>query len=254
MTNSVTSLRRLRAVVAAATLAITTLAPSAQAGLVVPNDFAAVEGDTNNCIAAGCNIWRRYQQVFASSQFAALGGPQWLTRIAFRADGPTGLTFTHTFSDVLIGLSTTAATPDALSGTFASNRGADFTAVHSGALALSGTWAGAGNLSAFDVVIDFATPFLYDPSQGNLLLDWQDFGTEADLVWASLDATNVVGDSVSRVYSTGASDAVGILEGPTNSIGLIASFDTGLGRVPEPSTIALISAALLGLARSRRRR
>src|ERR1700730_15812474 len=127
---------------------VLTLASSAQATLiVVPNSLAATEGNAFNCIpVTGCLNSFRYQQVFASSQFGALSSPAFITQIAFRNRAnvaPPSPPFSESFSDVVIGLSTTSAAQDGLSPTFSANRGGDFTVVHSGALTLSSASSGS---------------------------------------------------------------------------------------------------------------
>lgn len=251
ITKCVSKFDRVRLLAGAAMVTVAALGSVAGAAPVVaPNAFAGIEGDLNNCIpVAGCLGFNRYQQVFASSEFSAFGGPQFITEIAFRLDGLVGQTFTHNFSNVSVGLSTTAAAPDALSLTFANNRGADFTAVHSGLLALSATYNGAAiGPQAFDIVIALSTPFRYDPNAGNLLLDWQSFGGEAS-DFAAVDASFVEGDSVSRVWGLGAGDAMAV---GADTFGLITQFRTA--GIPEPGTLLLSCVGLFALLRSRRRR
>lgn len=239
--------RCVRTLIGAAIVAAAVLGPPAGAtSVVAPNALGAAEGDTNNCIpVSGCLGTNRYQQVFASSQFGAFGGPQAIIEIAFRLDGEVGPTFAHLFTNVSIGLSTTTAAPDGLSSTFANNRGADFTVVRSGPLALAATRDGSAvGPQAFDIVIALTTPFVYDPGAGNLLLDWQNFGAENFLGGpdpsASVDASFVLGDSVSRLYGLGADD----VSGSADTLGLVAQF-----RTPEPGSALLCGAALLAMLR-----
>lgn len=153
--------------------------------IVAPNALATSGGNTNNCIpTTGCLDFDRYQQVFNATEFAATPGPVLISQIAFRREFAGS--FSNTFSNVVVGLSTTSASADGLSSTFASNTGADYTQVRSGALMISSA-STAGGLTPFDVIINFSTAFLYDSSLGNLLLDWQNFGSEA-FPTGSLDA------------------------------------------------------------------
>ena len=67
---------------------------------------------------------------------------------------------------------------------FADNIGTNVTTVFSGSLPLSSQYAGpAGGPKAFDMVVNFTTPFVYNPSSGNLLLDIQDFSGEATCLY-----------------------------------------------------------------------
>src|SRR5262249_19349834 len=86
--------------------------------LVVPNNLAATEGNTNNAGPFNIGIFafssQRYQQVFAASAFASVSGPQLITQIAFRPDAQFGSAFSSTISNIQINLSTTSAAIDGL--------------------------------------------------------------------------------------------------------------------------------------------
>lgn len=249
------------AALAAALLLLVTPAPAAM--VVVPGNLATTEGNTSNSfpfslpVAVGS---MRYQQVYGSTAFGALGGPALITQIAFRPDAVGGAAFSSTLSNIQFNLSTTAAAPDALSGTFANNVGADDTTVFSGAWSLSSAFTGpAGGPKDFDIVLTLTTPFLYDPSLGNLLLDIRNF---AGGTTTFFDTTNVVGDAVSRAFTlTGGVNAPTTDIGSGPSFGLVTQFTFDpvaappLGSTPEPTT-ALFGAALLaacGLSRRRTR-
>lgn len=99
----------------------------------------------------------RYQQAYAASQFNS-AAPILIRSISFVGGQGTFATSTYAFS-----LSTTATGIDNLSTTnFDANRGIDNTLLAS--LNLSGT-------APATLRIESSTPFLYDPSSGNLLLD-----------------------------------------------------------------------------------
>jgi hypothetical protein len=218
--------------------------------VVAPNALANVEGDANNCIPlSGCAQVDRYQQVYASSQFGALAGPELITGIAFRPDSAQTSAFSFSFANVQIDLSTTSAAPDGLGPTYASNVGGDVTTVYSGALTLSSSNTGGGPKD-FDVAISFQTPFSYDPTAGNLLLEWRNFSGETTSF--VLDATSVDSDSVSRMYGFSAIETGGFAR---DTVGLVTQFTT-TAVVPVPAALPLFGTAIavLGFAARRKRK
>ena len=200
--------------------------------VVVPNDRAIVEGDFENILPFGVSstgyTGTRYQQVFGASDFGPPSGRQRITQIAFRPDGVHGQAFTVTIPSIQIHLSTTTRAPDGL-GVFAENTGADDTVVFAGALAFSSAFAGPdGGPKAFDIVIDLQTPFIYDPTAGNLLLDVR-VVSEARSPY--FDAHGKVGDAVSRVYNFHVDDPN---IDSADSFGLVARFTLSpIANVPQ---------------------
>lgn len=98
-----------------------------------------------------------YQQIYSSTAF---GAPLLISSMAFET-GPGAQPASASY-DFTLSLGETTRTPSnpgsAYSGTFIP--------VFSGPLTVNYTSAGA-----FDFVVNFATPFAYDPSLGNLLMD-----------------------------------------------------------------------------------
>ena len=215
---------------------------------VVPGGLETVEGGGNNVspfLSGSSSV--RNQQVYSASGFSSWSSPAYITRIAFRQDGVSGgEVFSTTFPNIQIDLSTTSAAPDALSTTFVNNLGPDLTTVYSGELTLSSMQTYGSDIPyAFDIWIGLQTPFLYDPTKGNLLMDVRNFNTRRI---PTLDAVNIVGDGVSRV-STGTSQSVSSSSGIASSIGLVAQFTAV--PIPEPTTFCAVVVAL-GLAILRR--
>jgi len=175
----------------------------------------------------------RWQQVYAASDFALIGSPMFITEIRFEtAFGSPGSVQTR-LQNIRIDLSTTPRIPDGLNITFAENIGADARVVFSGPLDFI-------DYGGFGIHIGLQTPFLYDPSQGNLLMDVRNFRTSYVPVIAYLGAEYAVGDTVSAVTSL--SD-VNSPTGSLTSLGLETLFE--VTPVPEPSTVSLL---ILGLA------
>jgi hypothetical protein len=157
--------------------------------------------------------------------------------------------FASTLSSVRIDLSTTSVNSSTLGLTFASNVGADNTTVHNGALSLSSTATGPGP-RPFDVIITLATPFVYDPSAGNLLLDVRNFGggltTQFDAVGPGTIGTN-------RVWANNVNDSTGL---SFAEVGLVTGFTyepAGPNPVPVPASAVLFATGgafgLFGLRR-----
>jgi hypothetical protein len=175
--------------------------------LVVPNEWTTAQGDTGNLFPLFSDQPIRYQQVLNASQFSRLNpGGGLINRIAFRGHGP-GIPFTATVPQLQVNLSTTSKPPDQLSSTFADNVGPDDTQVFSGPLHTAVTFS--GDPTNFEVVINFSTPFYYDPMKGNLLLDIRNMqgGVEVPPNQQELDGTLASGDSVSRAWNYGSATA-----------------------------------------------
>jgi hypothetical protein len=221
--------------------------PVTAAVVVVPNSLAAVEG--GSAIAAGPDV--RFQQVHGASQFAGLGVIE-ITGLALRPEAAFG---PDTVPNLRVHLSTTAKAPDGLSTTFADNVGLDETIVFNGAWTRSSAAIpGPGGTRAFDIILPFTTSFIYDPAQGNLLMDFIDtngFGSPS--FFPLVDA----------YFAIGASSIAG---GPNASTGFVVNggvvtqftFQPAVvpdpAAVPEPSSWILFGLGGAGLLTSVRRR
>jgi hypothetical protein len=233
-----------------AVLALLALAspPAEAASIVVPNNLATTEGNDANFLPFAPSPSERYQQVYGASQFSSLIGGGFITQIIFRPDGFVGAAFTSTLPSIRIDLSTTSAAPDALSSTFASNVGANDTIVYGGLtgapLTLSSANTGpAGGPKDFDIVINLSSPFFYDPTLGNLLLDVRNFGGGMTTFF---DAENTAGDSVSRVGTLAGGNGNSATADLNDTLGLVTQFT--FVAVPEPATLALVVVGFLIIA------
>lgn len=150
--------------------------------IVAPNAFGAANGGDQANTAPFNNI-SRFQQIYEASQFSALSGPELITKIAFRPATSQGA-FTYSASSIQFDLSTNKEAVSSLSTTFATNVGSDDQVVYSGALSfISAGTPGGGAAGPFDAILTLKTPFLYDPTQGNLVLDIRNFGPPANNIF-----------------------------------------------------------------------
>jgi hypothetical protein len=141
--------------------------------IVAPNELAETDGNTSSTTPTGTDNGTRVMYMYDASQFQALSRPAYLTGFALRPDqtiGPSGPR-TGTFK---IYVSSTRRSMDQFSTRFSDNIGADNTLVFDGTLTFSTkNQSGPGNTLQFDYVFPFSTPFLYDPTAGNLVVDLQ---------------------------------------------------------------------------------
>jgi hypothetical protein len=230
-------MRRSASALLAAGLAAVLSAPAAPAAaqnvnIVVPNSLASAEGNANNSYpfnifaVLGVGGQLRFQQVFGANQFGT--HRLLVTHLQFRPDFQQGIDFYSFVDDIQMNLSTTATSPDALSTTFASNVGANDTIVYPrSSLTLSSNFNGPVlGPKNFDIQIPLNTPFVYEPTQGNLLLDVRTYTANADT--SILDAVRTTGDAVSRVYAMSATATTGT----SDTLGLVVRF-----RVTKISTL-----------------
>ena len=251
-------------------------APAAPAAVIVspPGNGVAGNGQGDAPFArVGDTDGNRYQQIYSSSFFAAVGPMQSITDIAFRPKQGAFGTFIGnrlTISNLIVQLSTTTRNadtdfPNGLNGDLATNPGADATTVFSGPITLTTTRGlfdtGIAN---FDFLITFQTPFLYRPGSGNLLLD---VIIPAGATITSRTATGATAanfpqlDSFtdgfpSRDGTASATDANlldGLTVGSNSTTGVVTRFSSTA--VPEPATLlAFGGLAVAGVLGSRRRK
>jgi hypothetical protein len=178
----------------------------------------------------------RYQQVFPAADFAALGNqPHWLVGFTVRPDQSVTSPRTAHFPDNEVRLSTTERGPGNLSLAFNDNLGPDVMQFYRGPLNLVADIDGTSPVPREFYHAEFpagVTPYLYDPSQGNLLYDviaWQGASpsTRDDEVPGMLTAV-----ARSRIATTGFQDGATI-------------FQFTFVPVPEPATLTLFVMAIV---------
>ena len=166
-------------------------------GLIVPNYSASnqIHGADGSF-----NSITRQETVYAASEFPPY--PIVISEIRLRPDIDAGGPLSITLPNAQFSFSTTQAKPDQLSSTFSQNIGTNYTVVFSGALSISTTFTTLSNgTKALDIRIPFQTPFLYNPSEGNLLLDFRNFNGCTPPVGNFM---NIAGgtDGTSRLYTS----------------------------------------------------
>jgi hypothetical protein len=223
------------------------LAVTAQAGSVTIGSY-----DSGNCYPFMCNDSGTssgqsidYQQVYTSSAFTS--GPITINSETFYYASQLGGNEAVLNGDYSVYLSTTSKSVSGLSSTLSSNRGSDWTLVFSGML-------GGPYTNSF--TITDTTGFHYDPSKGNLLLEViasnQQNVPEKNKSMYGKYAPNGSGNGYNEADYTGIVTQraycltnIGCTGSTTGA--LVTTFSYGGTGVPEPASLFLVGAGLLGL-------
>jgi len=168
--------------------------------IVVPNSLATNDGETFSTTPTG-PAQVRNMKIYDASQFGALSGPSLLTRFAWRPDSIPNASGPRTVT-LRIYASTTSRSVAGLSMTFADNVGTNNTLVFNGTLIwTTQNLPGPGNTRQFDILFPLTTPFLYDPADGNLLLDFQQYGEGSAITYDRTSDTSLTRQVVNSTSS-----------------------------------------------------
>jgi hypothetical protein len=221
-------------------LAAIRCAQAAEIKIVSPGAYINTEGEGAG--VGGSFPPFRIQQVFPAEDFAALGNkPHWLVNDTFRTDQSQTRPSTLHYPDNEFRYATTQRGPNNLSTRFADNLGSDFKHFYRGpwTLVADAQDPGPGPKEFYkSSYASGVTPYLYDPSKGNLLLDVIGWG---GLPFAAPGEGDEVPSMQTALY--GSANGTHGNRGPA----YVHQF-TFVPAVPEPSSLTLLAVLLvLGL-------
>jgi hypothetical protein len=203
--------------------------------IVVPNDRVNQAG--NEAITQGFTGPGTFQQLYSSSQFT---GPILITGIAFRPDETFSVSSVHVvIPQLTVRLSTFSKSAALFSTSYSANKGLDEAVVFDSSVDWRSTDMPGSTPNNFDFKIPLSRSFVFDPSNGSLLM--------------SFSANGASGNAEADTHSSG-NAGIGMMAlngGVIPGYVLITEFE--VVAVPEPRVGVLIMVGLLGaLYRGRR--
>lgn len=175
-------------------------------------------------------------------------GPVQINGFSIRLDQGSGMDGNTGAQNFQIIASTTSATATTLNTTNPSlNHGADQTMVRNSPLSIFaiGGALNANGVTDWSTPINFDTPFIYDPADGNLLLEFT--GTMPNDIFSTrfVDGWEVDGAGLARVTPLQTGGFI------SDQLGAVVLFNTE--PIPEPGSVLLLGlAAGMGFVRRRR--
>lgn len=233
--------------------------PALASSIVVPNFATSAVGNATDDVGPGIEQDVRAQQLYGSGQFAGLG-PILIDQFAFRAEPGTGV-FNATFGNMDIYMSTSQYFPNLnggpallMSTTFNTNVGPDNRLVYHGPVSMvsPGCPINGTTPCAFDLAVNLTTPFLYDPNQGRLLMDFHITGVNGGAFHSIWDAVDFSGNPIPYGSIASLNGLLNDVTGQFSADGLITQFR--FTAVPEPASMTLLVTGLGAAAAMRRRR
>jgi hypothetical protein len=256
--NDATSAIRHHSPVAARCLALlcaTLPAVSAQTSVTIPSRYDTAPGNSTLRLPFGLPGFRT--QLLVDAAAIAPNGAQ-LTHLRLRTN--RGATAAAIVPNVTITLSHTLQSLAGVSPVFANNQTTSGTVVFRGTIVRPGYTDGGLAARAWDVVVPFAAPFVFDRTQGNLLIDIRADNQNPPTIGPEnwLDAAEPGGSAVSFGESGqlasfdsvaltvgGASLAIGQSVAPLElTIGRTVEFVTETFHSPLPGVLGLSLAPL----------
>jgi len=211
--------------------------------IVAPNALADVEADA---LIAPLPETFRVQYFYEASQFSSLPAQHnVMTQLSWRPDGAQEGPIAFTSDRLIMRLSTTTKTLDNIDAVLDNNVTSEPVVVYDGPWNVTSQNTGpAGGPKDFDYTVEFQQPFVYDPAQGNLLVEHTILGSSADF----FGDFSVSLDVPSRAIWTGED-----VNSPTSTGDIWGGAVIELTFVPEPSSAMLLIGLAIGVLAMRRR-
>jgi len=224
--------------------------------LVIPPEYENVDGNASVAfpfaITLTSNLPYWFQQVYAAAEFGEPGDVITIQAVRFRVDQNLGTRDPFSVESLELRLGTSSRGPDELESLELGSNidGGDTTLVFSGQLDWDTCDIPPCTLPAFDLEIAFSEPFVYDPTAGNLIVDFlnlsETYPTQL-FDWASSGSDGI--SSVREVIDRDPPNDFLFVAPTTN--GIVTQF---VYTVPEAGSALAGAAALVAIGALRRSR